>query len=520
MNIINENLSKVSLSLLLILVLGLAFVYSDDTRAATFNVPGDFATIQEAIDDPGTMNGDTINILAGTHVEAFVDITKELIIQGQGIGVTILDPSSIGGFTAVLYPKADNIIIRDLTIENADQAIRFEIAGGTIDNTDLIRVEMRNNASRGIEFHNDTTITNLLIDECNFENTVFGLRIASSAHLDGARIEDSTFTSNGMALYMTAGSSTMNDILIRRNTFTDHTLAHGSQGTALYFEDGTNVTIRNNDFVDNRRDVQIFKWFNPSRPVANILISNNRMTGTTNAVFAIFNADNGGPTEFDRVRFLRNDIDTEGAGGSYVFAGAYRTSVGAGIGWNTVRIRNNCFTGIDPITDPGNGIRYFVPAGVDPLDPLGGQTLDVIRNWWGTASALLISALMQVPNMAVNDYMPFRTTSLCPTISTTPVVPGMAGVMNDFGVTEATPGGDVAIVWGDMQQRNVEAHDICRKLILGIVDAEILGMTSADKNGDATVSVPISEKMTGQTMSYQAVDLSSCTSGEVLEETF
>ena len=127
MNMINEAFKKVSYFFLLILVLGFAYIYSEDANAATFDVPTDFATIQEAIDSPGTMNGDTINILAGTHVETSVHITKELIIQGQGIGTTIIDPSSLGGFTVVLYPDTDNIVIRDLTIQNADQVIDGEI---------------------------------------------------------------------------------------------------------------------------------------------------------------------------------------------------------------------------------------------------------------------------------------------------------------------------------------------------------------------------------------------------------
>lgn len=155
------------------LVLGFTYLSTSNVFAATFNVPGDFATIQEAIDDPGTVNGDTINVAAGTHIEAAIHITKELIIQGQGIGVTILDPSSLAlGFSVVLYPEANNITIQDMTIQNADQAIRFEMNGGTIDGTDILRVSMEGNTSRAIEIHNNTTVTTLFIDECNFDNTV------------------------------------------------------------------------------------------------------------------------------------------------------------------------------------------------------------------------------------------------------------------------------------------------------------------------------------------------------------
>lgn len=512
---VNQGLSKIFISFLFIFVLVFGLVKSEEASSATFNVPGDFATIQEAIDSSGTMNGDTINIAAGTHVESFVRITKELIIQGQGIGNTILDPSSIDGVQVVLFPDVDNVIIRDLTIQNAFQAIRFDIAGGTIDNTDIIRVEMLDNESRGIEIHNETTVTNLFVDLCNFENTNHGLRISSSGRLIGADIQDSTFTSNDIGFYLAneGGTSTMSNVLIRRNVFTDHTRSHGSQGAAIYFEEGQGVRIRNNDFVDNRRDVQILKWYQPSIPVSNVIVSNNRMTGTFDAVFSIFNNDRGGPTTFSNVRFVRNEADTND--GSAVFAGAYSSAGGPGTGWNAVRVRNNCFTGI---TTPGNGVRYFVSGG-NPLDPLDA-TLDVVNNWWGTANAADITALMQVPDLSVNDYMPFRTTNICATVSNAPVVPGTAGVTNHFSITGATPNGDVAIIWGDTELPNNVAHNICTKLVTGIQDPEILGMDTADGSGNATVSAHVDEEFAGVTRKFQSVDMATCTSGDVMEETF
>ncbi len=512
MKIINGNLNRLFFYVLVMFVLSYAYIYSEDAKAATFDVPTDFATIQEAIDDPGTMNGDTINVLAGTHVESAVFITKELIIQGQGIGVTMLEPSPPPALQIVLYPQADNIIIRDMSIQNGGTAIRFELAGQTIDSTDLIRVEMLNNTSRGIEIHNATTITNLFIDECNFENNNHGLRIASSGHLDGAEIQDSFFSDNVIGFYMAndGNTSTMSDVRIRRNTFMANT------GQAIYFEEGQDIRILANTFVDNRRDIQILKWYNPGVPVSNITISNNTMTGTTSAVFAIFNADNGGATMFNNVRFVRNEADTTGAGGSAVFAGAYRTSVGAGTGWNTVRIRNNCFTGLTA----GDGVIYFVPAGVDPLDPLGGATVNITNNWWGTANAAAITALMQVPDLAVNDYMPFRTTNICATVALQPIVPGDAGVVNDFNVSEASSNGDVAIVVGVNEAPNVEASEICRKLVLGIDRPRVLDMTTADAKGNATVSVDISPRLFGETLKFQAVDMATCTGSNVVTETF
>ncbi len=59
-----------------------------ETSAATWSVPGDFPTIQAAIDDPGVLSGDEIVVGSGNHAGATV--TKGVHIKGTG-GATIDD---------------------------------------------------------------------------------------------------------------------------------------------------------------------------------------------------------------------------------------------------------------------------------------------------------------------------------------------------------------------------------------------------------------------------------------------
>ncbi len=405
-------LNKYSFCLSLIFALIITYISAGNTIAATFDIPGDFATIQDAIDDAGVVNGDTINVLAGTHVEDFIDITKELTIQGQGIGSTIIDPSSLGGFTVVFYPKANNVIIRNMTIQNADQAIRFELAGQTIDGTTIQLVSMLDNSSRGIEVHNATTVTNLLVDQCNFENTHHGLRIASSGHLNNVSFIDSTFIDNAIGIYIAndGSVSTLDGIDVTGCTFNNHTTA------ALFLEEVQNALIETNNFNNNRRDIQIFKWYQASVPVSDVTIRENIMLGTTDAVFALFNADNiTGQTVFSDITITKNRADTSDA--SAVYAGAHSTYQSAspslgGIGWNTVDISKNCFTGI---TTAGNGVRYFIPAGIMPDQALGGATLDVRQNYWGTTDIPTITAWMQNPS--ITDFTPIRQNdNQCPSV--------------------------------------------------------------------------------------------------------
>lgn len=150
-----------------VVVVCLTILYGGNSLAGDSSVPTDFTTIQAAIDDAGTVAGDTINVLAGTQDEFNIHITKSVTIAGTGIGSTIIDHAGGIGF----FVDADDVAIRDMTIKNFSQAIRFEKAGGTIDNTTLERVSMEDNSSRGIEIHNNTTVTNLFVHDCNFENT-------------------------------------------------------------------------------------------------------------------------------------------------------------------------------------------------------------------------------------------------------------------------------------------------------------------------------------------------------------
>ena len=365
-------------------------LYSKVSQAGDSSVPTDFLTIQAAIDDTGTVAGDTITVEAGTHTESNINITKAVNITGVGIGSTIIEG------TVVFRPEADGITIKDLTIQNSSQGVRFEKAGGTIDSTDLINIEFLNNSSRGIEVHNATTVTNLLVDSCEFTNTKIGLRVSSSGHIDGAEFRDSTFDGNSIGIYEAndGGSSTMKDVLITGCSFDNHT------SFGIFLEEIQDALIDDNTFNNNFRDIQIFKWYQASVEVSNVAITNNTMTGTKDAVFAIFNAEHySGRTVFNGVSFTDNTADTIGR--SAVYAGAHVVDGDlGGLGWDTVHINCNNFLDI-----PGSeGVRLYVPV-ADPNQALGGASIDVTNNWWGTTYTLAVESLMQIPS--ITEFTPF-----------------------------------------------------------------------------------------------------------------
>jgi hypothetical protein len=382
-------------------LLGLVLLFGTVAGAGDSTVPTDFATIQAAINDAGTVAGDTITILAGVHNEANIQITKAVTVAGSGMGVTDVQG---GAGTNVFYPKTDGVTIRDLTISNSSQGIRFESAGNTIDGTTILRVQTTAMSSRGIEVHNATTVTGLLVEDSVFDGS--GLRVSSSGHVDGAQFLNSAFNGGLIGLYVAndGGTSTVRNVLVQDCTFRDFS------DTAVFLEEVADTEILNNQFFDNNRDINLFKWYQASVKVSNVKIRGNTMIGTTNAVIAMFNAHHtSGQTEFDDVIVRNNDAVTDPSIVRVVYAGAHSWSSSStipslgGIGWDTVRIFCNNFTGypapggtwgVDLWNPQLAGDTLVVPVGQE----LGGAQLNVSPNWWGVDDYATVLSLMEVPS--------------------------------------------------------------------------------------------------------------------------
>ncbi len=84
-------------------------------EASTWNVPKDFATIQEAIDSDAVQDGDTILVKKGNHAGAF--LTKSVEIKGQGGAVISGGPVHSSGLVQGfrLLAGSDGTVISQLT---------------------------------------------------------------------------------------------------------------------------------------------------------------------------------------------------------------------------------------------------------------------------------------------------------------------------------------------------------------------------------------------------------------------
>jgi len=77
-----------------------------------------YATIQEVIDAPETLNGHIINVSQGVYFE-HVTINKSLTIRGEDPKTTIIDGEGVG---TVIHINADDVSVSGFTINNSGQS--------------------------------------------------------------------------------------------------------------------------------------------------------------------------------------------------------------------------------------------------------------------------------------------------------------------------------------------------------------------------------------------------------------
>lgn len=159
-----------------------------------------YSSIQAAIDDVSVAAGWTIYIDPGTFVENVV-VNKSVALQGSGMGVTIIQPAISGptcaagsicaGSSNVILVQADNVTIRDLTVDGNNPSLNSGVfsngvdvdarngiitdhtngALGVIDGLEVDNVEVKNIYLRGIYASDGGTfnIHDSVVDNVNGE---------------------------------------------------------------------------------------------------------------------------------------------------------------------------------------------------------------------------------------------------------------------------------------------------------------------------------------------------------------
>jgi parallel beta-helix repeat protein len=308
----------------LVLVVSLGLATTATVAADVIDVPGDYDTIQEAID--AASDGDTIMVAAGLYEEN-VEIDKSLTLKGAQAGVdartrsgaeTIIEPGEEQIGISILTAPGRVVVIDGLTVQNAEHGI------GTpeptmADDITVRNVRVLNTNGFGISPTFTATTT---VEYCYVETVKTAVNAGA---LDPFAPTVATFRNNEIVDSQFGFTGYLKDSLIEGNLVRDFAMEGKGIG---------------GQFIDTE-------------------IKNNTVTGYVEGAALTFEEHYG--------RDLSENVNVEGNTftgndlGIYVFD-TQTTLTGIAVNFNNIA---------------GNS-RYGVWN-------QGGETLDATENWWGSA---------------------------------------------------------------------------------------------------------------------------------------
>ncbi len=328
--------------------------------AATINVPGDYPTIQQAIDN--ATDGDTILVAAGTYVEQ-LEIDKGVTIEGAGADLTTIEsPASLD---VKFVTSADNrpivyihgvndVVIKNLAIDGAGkgngnyrfEGVAFVDAGGKLQNLEIkgIKETPLSGAQHGVAVYvwdSAGTDRTVVIENCTIydyqkngmalnganlyaivmNSTVTGsgptsliaqngiqLGWGATGVVDGNTVSGNWYTGGGWA--STGGLVYQSDDVVVTNNIFNNNL----YGVLLV---GKNATIADNAF--NNNDVGIGLY-----PDSDAYIYGSSFSG--NAEDIMWAAEVAGTDHFFGA--IQNAINNAASGGTVVvYSGTYEGNI-------------------------------------------------------------------------------------------------------------------------------------------------------------------------------------------------
>ena len=98
--------------------------------------------------------------------------------------------------------------------------------------------------------------------------------------------------------------------------------------------------------------------------------------------------------------------------------------------------------------------------------------------------------------------------------------PGVAGQPNDWVTRNGTAGADHVVFFGVLGGTSPFPTPACSDMTIDLGNARVLGVSTADATGSATVTRHVPAIIAGATVSFQAVDVDPCEKSNVNTTTF
>ena len=197
--------------------------------ADTINVPGDFATIQEAVD--AAAPGDSIVIKAGDYRENVVIVTSDLTLTGPK---AVIDGAYAGPSMSV---TADDVAFNGITFSNGG----VEITG---QNAKVNKCRVRSAADVGLTLTGTGTIQGTTISTCLGTGLV--VTTGDSAGSTVTVLDKNTVNHNGAGIELHDGPFEVTRNAVANNSADGISLSFTGTGTPA-----TLTEISNNDLIAN-----------------------------------------------------------------------------------------------------------------------------------------------------------------------------------------------------------------------------------------------------------------------------
>ena len=244
--------------LVLLLTLFLPTSLSFNARAETslpvlnINTELGYATIQEAIDAPATMDGHTIRVDAGTYYENVV-VNKSVLLIGENRVSTIIDGRASG---SVIHITANNVRVTGFTVRNS----MFGYGGIYVyqSSGDNISGNIVKNNYNGIYMYgsNDS-----IVGDNDVLGNEYGIHLYGSVNVS---VSGNVASSNVNGIHLDVS---------RNNILVDNNVSSSSWNGIYFYGSSNNTLLGNNVFSNHGRGIRLHYSFNNTL-LGNVVSSN------------------------------------------------------------------------------------------------------------------------------------------------------------------------------------------------------------------------------------------------------